>query len=392
MANATANLTQGIVGNITPIELPLMDKMLIGNTVREIIFAALLLIGLVAAMKIFSYLTIVILEHIDRKHPTQAKEIVVKMLKALQLPLFIIVGLKIVSTTIMLPEVALTVLDYLSLVVITFYSVKVINAIIRQVSKKVIEKRAKEDADTDTNLMNFFTKTLFGLVWIAGLLFLLNQFGVNVSKVFTGLGIAGIAIAFALQNVLGDIFASVSIYFDKPFKPGDYVVFDGEEGNIIKTGIKSTRIKLLRGEELVVSNKYLTESKLKNVNRMEKRRVDIDLQVKYGTPKAKLEKLPGQLEAIIKKYKKNVEFARSHLKQLNPSNIEFETIYYVNKSDYTLFMDLQQKIILDIIELFENEGIEFAFPTQSIILQGEKSAQKAAARIREVQIKEETEN
>jgi small-conductance mechanosensitive channel len=370
MANATLNLTAGNMSfNVTPINLPFMDKVFYGNTAREYLIAIILFVASAALMKLISYLAIRILENIDKRHPTQAKEIIVRILRAFHLPLFIIIALKISSKFLETPQFIDDGLKYLMLIVLTYYAIRAINAAIVYSSKRVIEKREKEDHDNDKTLAVFLTKVAKIIIWILGLLFVLDQFGVNVSKIVTGLGIAGIAVAFALQNVLGDIFASISIYFDKPFKPGDYIKFDGDEGNVIRTGIKSTRIKLQGGEELVVSNKFLTESKLQNVDRMEKRRVDTDLQVTYTTPKKKLEKLPGMLENIIKKYKKDVDFDRCHLKSFKDYSIEFELIYFIKKSDYKLFMDLRQKINLDILELFEKENIEFAFPTQAIIMQ-----------------------
>lgn len=368
MANASLNFTQGNMSfNVTPIELPsFMEKVLFGNTMKEYVIALILFLGAVALMKLIAVILIKILEKIDKKHPTQAKEIIVNVLKALHIPLFIMIALKISAKVLDTPVFIDKFLKYLMLIVLTYYSIKVINAVIMHSSRRIIEKREKEYKDNDKTLATFLTTTLKVIVWIAGLLFLLSSFGVNVSKVFTGLGIAGIAVAFALQSILGDIFAAISIYFDKPFKPGDYIMFDKYEGNVIKTGIKSTRIKLLRGEELVVSNKLLIDSKVQNIDQMQTRRVDVDLQIKYGTPRAKLEKLPGMLKEIVNKHNKNVNFNRCHLKAFKDYSIEFELIYTIKKSDYELFMDIQQKINLDILELLEKEGIEFAFPTQTI--------------------------
>jgi small-conductance mechanosensitive channel len=370
MANGTFNLTPNNFSlNVTPVDLRFMDKVWMGNSMREYIFALILFVASAALMKLISYLIIRILEHIDKKHPTQAKEIVVRILRALQLPLFIIIALKISTKFVDIPPVVEVILKYAMLIIITYYVVRAINAVIYHSSKKIIERREREDHDADRTLMTFLTNVLCGVIWIIGFLFVLDSFGVNVSKIVTGLGIAGIAVAFALQNVLGDIFASVSIYFDKPFKPGESIVFNGDEGEIIRTGIKSTRIKLLRGEELVVSNKYLTETKLQNLSRMEKRRVKQELNVVYGLAKKKLEKIPAMLEALVKKYKKEVEFGRCHLKSLKEYSVEFELIYYIKNNNYKQFMDIQQKITLDILELFEKENIQFAFPTRVVYIE-----------------------
>jgi small-conductance mechanosensitive channel len=372
MANLTPlNFTSNSSFNVTAVQLPFMDQMLWGNTMRVYLVAIIYFLAAVGVMWLFSFLIIKILESICKKKTSRIKEGVIDVFKALQLPLFLIIGIKIASHQLMVHATVVKVMDYILLIVITYYVVRAIIFVVRHASNRVIEKRLKEDKDSDTHLLKFFTKAVYAILWIAAVLFILSQFGVDVSKVLTGLGIAGVAVAFALQSILGDIFASVSIYFDKPFKPGDYVELnDGREGTVIKTGIKSTRIKLLRGEELVISNKDITETRLHNLERMETRRVELDLRVKYGTPKAKLEKIPKMLEAIVKKQKK-AEFLRAHLKTFKESSILFELRYQIKGNDYTVYMDIQQAVNLAVIDAFEKEGIEFAFPTQTIHIEGE---------------------
>ncbi|MGV8169604.1 MAG: mechanosensitive ion channel family protein [Candidatus Nanoarchaeia archaeon] len=367
--NVTGNTS---MFNVTPVELPFMDKIMYGNTMQEYLVALIYFVAAVLILKLASYAVMKLLERFCKFHKTAGiQESIVAILKALQLPLFIIIGIKIASTHIALHADIIKGLDYALLIIITYYVVRAIIFVIRRASKKVIEKREKEDKDTDTHLLVFFTKVIYIILWILAFLFVLSQFGVDISKVLTGLGIAGIAVAFALQNVLADIFASVSIYFDKPFKPGEYIIFEGEEGTVVRTGIKSTRIKTLRGEELSISNRLLTDAKIHNTDRMETRRVDQDLQIKYGTPRKKLEKIPKMLEGIVKKQKK-VEFSRCHLKSFKDYSIEFELIYFVNNKDYNLFMDTQQKINFEILKAFEKEKIEFAFPTRTIVVESSK--------------------
>ena len=146
---------------------------------------------------------------------------------------------------------------------------------------------------------------------------------------------------------------------------------DGREGTVIRTGIKSTRIKMLRGEELVISNKDITDTRLHNLDRMDARRVELDLHINYGTPKKKLEKIPKILEAIVKKQKKT-EFFRAHLKTFKDSYILYELRYAVKSKDYTLYMDAQQAVNLAIIDAFEKEGIEFALPAQVVYIGDKK--------------------
>jgi small-conductance mechanosensitive channel len=366
--NNTLNhtLNESFKINMVPLNLPFLDNVFYGNSIREYLSALILLIAIAFFMKLLSFTLIRILEKVDKKHPTQFREMIVGILKALRLPLFLIIALKVSSAYLELPILIDNILKYTMLIVITYYSIRAIISGAAHVSKRVIKRRETEYNDKDPTLVIFLTNVFNVLVWLAGLIYILNAFNVNLSKVFTGLGIAGIAVAFALQSILGDIFASISIYFDKPFKPGDYIMFDGYEGTVIKTGIKSTRIKLLRGEELIISNKLLTESRVQNIDRMQTRRIDLDLGVKYSTPRKTLEKLPKMLEMIVKKYKKELDFDRCFLKTFKEYSIEFELIYIMKTNDYRKYLEMAEKINLDILELFEREGIEFAYPTQTI--------------------------
>ncbi|MGV8162190.1 MAG: mechanosensitive ion channel family protein [Candidatus Nanoarchaeia archaeon] len=373
MANLTPlNFTSNSSAfNITPVDLPFMDKVMYGNSMQQYAVALIYFIAAVLILKLASYVFIKILEKFCTSKKARVQESVVALLKALQLPLFIIIGIKIASAHIALHSTIIKVLDYALLVIVTYYSVRAIIFVVRQGAKRVIEKREREDKDTDTHLLNFFMRVVYGVLWIAAFLFILSQFGVDVSKVLTGLGIAGIAVAFALQNVLSDVFASVSIYFDKPFKPGEYIEFEGQEGTVIRTGIKSTRIKILRGEEVSISNRILTDYKIHNMDRMEKRRIDADLQIKYGTPRKKLEKIPKLLEVAIKKVK-GAEFTRCHIKTFKEYSIEVELIYFAKTNDYKTYMDVQHAANLEILKVFEKEKIEFAFPTQVVQLEKNK--------------------
>jgi len=359
--------------NITPVGLPFMDKVLYENTMNEYLVALIYFLAAVIILKMVSFLVMKSLEKFCKGKTARIQESIVALLKALQLPLFVVIGIKIASKHIDLHSTIVKVLDYVLLIIVTYYTVRAIIFVVRQASKRVVERREREDKDTDTHLLNFFMRVIYGVMWIAAFLFILSRFGVDVSKVLTGLGIAGLAVAFALQNVLADIFASVSIYFDKPFIPGEYIDFEGKGGTVLRTGIKSTRIKTLQGEELSVSNRILTDYKIHNYDRMETRRIDQDILVKYDTSTSKLEKIPKILEQLVKKHKK-LEFSRCHLKSFKEYGIEFELIYIVKDKDYNLFMDLQQKINFDILKIFEKEGIEFAVPLRAVQIVDKKKS------------------
>jgi small-conductance mechanosensitive channel len=166
---------------------------------------------------------------------------------------------------------------------------------------------------------------------------------------------------------LADIFASFSIHFDKPFKVGDFIIIGNDMGTVKKIGIKSTRITTLEGDELVVSNRDLTETRVHNYKRMRKRRVSFELGVEYSTPVKKLKKIPKIVEGIIKGIDL-LEFDRAHFKNFGDFSLNFEVVYYLKSKDYNVYMDKQQEINLKIKEKFDKERIKIAFPTQQIFL------------------------
>jgi small-conductance mechanosensitive channel len=199
-------------------------------------------------------------------------------------------------------------------------------------------------------------------------LLFLSNIGVDVTPLLAGASIGGIAIAFALQNVLTDVFASFSIYFDKPFRVGDFITVGADSGTVKRIGIKTTRLQSLQGEELIISNKQLTESRINNFKRMDKRRGVFTFGVIYQTEIKKLEKIPKIITDIITK-NKTAELDRVHFKSFGDSSLDYEVVYYVKSSDYRVFMDIQQEINLEIIHQFQKEGIEFAYPTKTVFLQ-----------------------
>ncbi len=215
-------------------------------------------------------------------------------------------------------------------------------------------------------------------IWGAVLLIALDTVGIDITALIAGLGVGGIAVALAVQNVLGDIFASVSIVLDKPFVVGDFIVMGEHKGVVQHVGLKTTRIRSLSGEELVIANSDLLTSRIHNFKRMAERRVLFQVGVVYGTPSEKLRKVPELTRAAIES-QPNTRFDRSHFKEFGASALVFETVYFMTVPDYNAYMETQQIINLDLYERFEAEGLEFAYPTQTLFLRGEPSMTGASA-------------
>lgn len=233
-------------------------------------------------------------------------------------------------------------------------------------------KRKKEEADT-AGLMTYSALgfLLRLALWSVVIILALDNLGIQVTALVAGLGVGGVAVALAVQNILGDLFASMSIVLDKPFVIGDFIIVDNFMGTVEHIGLKTTRIRSLDGEQIIFANSDLLKSRVKNYKRMEERRVIFPLGVVYRTPPEKLDAIPRLIREIIET-QEQARFDRSHFKAFGDFALIFETVYYVKTSDYGAYMDIQQAINLAIYRRFQEEGIEFAYPTQTVFVSREK--------------------
>jgi small-conductance mechanosensitive channel len=209
-----------------------------------------------------------------------------------------------------------------------------------------------------------------GALWVAVAVFVLDNLGYNVSALLAGLGIGGVAVALALQNVLGDLFASLSIALDKPFVTGDFIVVDDKLGTVSRVGLKTTRVTSLSGEQLVFSNSDLLSSRIRNYKKMQERRVAFTFGVLYQTTVEQLEAIPKMVRQIIENTPET-RFDRAHFKEFGDSAYSFEVVYYVSSADYNVYMDCQQAINLGLCRRFEEHGIDFAYPTRTLHLESQ---------------------
>ncbi|GAB5518377.1 MAG: mechanosensitive ion channel family protein [Rhodothermales bacterium] len=231
-------------------------------------------------------------------------------------------------------------------------------------------RRRLQDQDNQPNLAAINAIAFLGRVvlWTVALMVILDNFGVDITALVAGLGVGGIAVALAVQNILGDLFAYVSILFDRPFSLGDFLIVGDFMGNVEKIGIKTTRLRSLSGEQLIFSNSDLLGSRIRNYKRMYERRIVFGIGVTYQTEKAQLEAIPGMMRTIIESLD-DVRFDRCHFKAFGNFSLDFETVYYVTQPDFALYMDRQQSINLGLFEQFAEAGIEFAYPTQTLFVE-----------------------
>jgi small-conductance mechanosensitive channel len=208
------------------------------------------------------------------------------------------------------------------------------------------------------------------ILWILVIVTTLKSvFGIEITPLITGLGVSGIAVALAVQNILGDLLAALAIVFDKPFDVGDTIGVDQITGTVEHIGLKTTRIRSTTGEQIIIGNGDLLKSRLRNYRRMYQRRVAFNLDVTFDTPPEVLAKLPGMLERIVSA-QNPVKFDRSHVSTFSDSAVRVETVYYVLDADYKKYMDVQQAINLEILSRFAAERVRFAFPTRTVHVEG----------------------
>jgi small-conductance mechanosensitive channel len=224
------------------------------------------------------------------------------------------------------------------------------------------DDRYPDDAAVATSF-NLIRLLGVGVIWFLIFVFVLQAWGVNVTALITGLGIGGIAIALAVQNILADLFASLSIIFDKPFLVGDFLTIDDYAGAVEEIGLKTTKLRSVSGEQLVMSNSDLLRSRIRNYGRMEERRGDFSFGIVYETDPDVVAQIPGWVEEIVEA-QEMTRFERCHFKSLGQWALEFETVYYMVVPDYKVFMKVQEEVNLALMRKLADARVEFAYPTQ----------------------------
>jgi len=240
-----------------------------------------------------------------------------------------------------------------------------INKTIKVLSKRYFTAVASDGAPVSRVSHTIIVWALQFVLWVVFALAMLSNVGINVSAFIASLGIGGIAIALAVQNVLGDLFASLAIAVDKPFEVGDAININGISGTVEHVGLKTTRLRADSGEQIVIANADLLKNTIRNFKRMKDRRVQLLVKVASDTPPDVLELVPPMLKEIVEE-QPEVRFDRAHLKLFDRSSIEFEVIYFVLRPEYGLYMDTQQAVNLKIMRELLARGISFSDPVQKI--------------------------
>ena len=351
-----------------------LNATFLGTSVIDWLIIVAVITGILIILKI---LKIVIIRRINKwaqSTTTTWDNFIIEIIERNAVPLLYVCAFYFPVRSVGLPPAILNVLHVAFLIAITFFSLRTISAAF----KKFIHSFIRKEQDSDTKEKQAAGLIIIAniIIWMLGTIFLIDNLGYNVTTLIAGLGVGGIAIALAAQAVLGDLFSYFVIFFDRPFEIGDFITIGDEAGVIEYIGIKTTRIRTLSGEQLVCSNTDLTNSRLHNYKRMEKRRVVFTIGVTYQTPPEQLQEIPEMINEIIKSVA-DVQLDRGHFSKFNDSSLDFEFVYYVLNSDYNFYMECQQSIYFRIVTAFENAGIDFAYPTRTLFISGEPVAERS---------------
>lgn len=346
-----------------------------GNTIQNYLIVASIIISASVLIFIFRKVVLGRMRKWAESTDTKLDDLLIKGLEKSIIPVLNILVIYFAVKTLSLhPKVEKTI-DVVSVILVTFFIIKMITAAFRFGLDSYIKKKASEEEEAQRRIkqMRGITAIVSFFIWVLGFIFLLDNLGFEITTVIAGLGIGGIAIALAAQAVLGDLFSYFVIFFDRPFEIGDFIVIGEFRGNIEHIGIKTTRVRSLSGEQLVFGNSDLTNSRIQNFKRMDRRRVVFKLGVTYQTPAEKIEEAIKIVEQIIIDHP-DVTYDRGHFAAFGPFSLDLEFVYFVLSNDYRQYMNIQQDVNFRVLREFEKLGIEFAYPTQTLFVNKEEKA------------------
>jgi len=355
---------------------PFWNKLLWNNTIGDWLIALGIIVVSYAVIRITKTMLLKKLQTLAAKTASTFDDFFVTLAERVVVPILYIAALYGGLSFLTLSAKATKILELSLLVAGTYFAIRGVTIFLNYFINKAID--VQNDSVEKRKQARGIILIVNIIIWVIGLIFLINNLGYNITSVVTGLGIGGIAIALASQNILGDLFNYFVIYFDKPFEIGDFIIVDDKMGSVEYIGVKSTRLRTLSGEQLICSNTNLTNARVHNYKRMAERRVVFTLSVGYNTSIDKIKTIPAMIKQIVES-KQSTRFDRAHFSAIGSFSFNFEVVYYILSPDYNVFMDRQQEIYLDILQAFEREKIKFAYPTQALMINGQQPTQTNGA-------------
>jgi small-conductance mechanosensitive channel len=356
--------------------IPILERVVFGNTVRVYAEALVFVLVISVVLEVIQRIVIGRLGRMAAKTENKLDDYIVERVKKIGRPVYILIGLYLATRSFKLSPTMDRLIDLAFMIFLTIQVIQLFQGILTYLIARSHLKMRADDPNREAVVRNL--SFAIGLVlWIAGAVFVLDNMGIKITGLVAGLGIGGVAVALAAQAVLQDAFSSFSIFLDRPFEVGDFIIVGDLMGVVENVGFKTTRLRSLSGEQLVFSNKDLTSSRIRNYKRMRERRIAFTIGAVYQTSLSKMQKIPPMIAEIFKTVDLT-RFDRAHFKAFGAFSLDIEIVYYVLSPDYNKYMDIQQEINFKIMEAFEREGIEFAYPTQTLYLEKGEGGQGSA--------------
>ncbi|MFQ5784724.1 MAG: mechanosensitive ion channel family protein [Alphaproteobacteria bacterium] len=351
----------------------IFERSFYGNTLIEWTVAAAVAVAVILVLRFVQAAVAYRIARLAKRTETRIDDLVLELVNRTKFFFLLIVGVYAGAYLVVLPEQTRGLVHSVMIVALLVQAAIWISFLLSGWITRKAKQRMAEDAAGATTLGVLGAPARLA-VWVLATLLALDNLGIDVTALIAGLGIGGVAIALATQNILGDLFASLSIVLDRPFVVGDFIIIGNEMGTVERIGLKTTRVRALSGEIIVFSNNDLLQSRVRNYKQMLERRAVFGFGVTYQTPIDQLEAIPGMVAEIIEA-QPLARLDRIHFKSFGDSSLDYEVVFYMTVPEYARYMDAQQAINLALMRRFEKEGIEFAYPTRTLFIErGESGA------------------
>lgn len=326
------------------------------NTVLDYLVAAAIIVFGLLIVKLFKQTILKRLKKLSDRSSNMGDNFIVDSMDRFGVPalsyFIVYAGLNYLELSVKTQQV----LRIATAVVVTFFVLRLLSSTLLLILQSYIKRQ--ENGEEKIKQLAGVMLLVNIVIWVLGIVFLIDNLGYNVTTIITGLGIGGIAVALAAQNILGDLFNYFVIFFDRPFEVGDFIVVDDKLGSIEYIGLKTTRLRSLSGEQIIIGNANLTNSRIHNFKRQVNRRVLFTFNIDYRTPIEKVKTVAGMVRSIIEQ-QETVRFDRAHFASYSDWSLRFEVVYFVLEPDYNKYMDIQQNINIQLYETLQKNEIYF---------------------------------
>ncbi len=344
-----------------------LNLVYFNNSIQNYLISFSLFIGLFIVFRFFRIIIIDKLKVLFEKTKNDFDDLIIDLISGVSKFFYWFISFFIALKLLNISENFYYFLDKIFIILVTYEIVILLSEMVNYFVKKLSERK------DNSSKVAFYAigKIVKWIIWIGAILTILSNFGVNITALAAGLGVGGIAIAFAFQSILKDLFSYFTILLDKPIKIGDYIYIGDKKGKVQSIGVKTTRLEAVDGEEIIIANDLITGTDFRNFGKTKHRRIVYNIGVAYDTPVKKLKKLKEKLIKIFESFgEEKVILHRCHLRSLSESSMDYEIVFHIPVRDYDLYMDINEEINLKILELFEKEKVEIPFPTRTIYNRG----------------------